>query len=475
MRSKNEPFLNFLERIIQESGLLSHILSDEGSFQKMEKLSVFFEEARKIVGGSGDYRLEHFIRHLALLKEHGGPIKGKERRGVDAVRLMTAHRAKGLEFDAVFIVGAYDGHWGNKRATKGFRLPIVMSMDTGEAEKNEDERRLFYMALTRARTRALVSFAAHSMEGREQVPSQFIEEMRPELRISLEGGRYEALYAKEREIMFAPRGAGLPLEKDAGFLRELFLARGFAATHLNNYLECPWKYFYQNLVRLPSVPTKAQIYGIAVHGALQDFFERKKAGLDADGAFLLEKFLERLSRHPLSVRDRREIEAKAKTHLPAYLRNYNGSWNYNVITEFAVKGVSFEGITLTGKLDKVELLDEPGKAIVVDYKTKKPESRNWIEGKTENSGGDYKRQLVFYKLLLDLYPEKKFDMAAGVIDFVEPNERGVFKKEPFDIAEEEVEELKKTISRVADEILNLSFWNERCEERDCKWCKLRNS
>jgi len=132
-----------------------------------------------------------------------------------------------------------------------------------------------------------------------------------------------------------------------------------------------------------------------------------------------------------------------------------------------------KNIKLTGMLDKIELLSKRGEVNVIDYKTGKVRSRNYILGKTKDSNGNYKRQLVFYKLLLDLYDNKRFRMKSGIIDFVEPDERGRYRKEVFDISLQEVKDLKKLIIEKAAEILNLSFWNFRCDDKKCEYCRLR--
>src|SRR4051812_21801637 len=100
---------------------------------------------------------------------------------------------------------------------------------------------------------------------------------------------------------------------------------------------------------------------------------------------------------------------------------------------------------LSGKLDKIEFIEGDTEVIVTDYKTGKVKSKNEIEGKTKYGTGDMKRQLVFYKLLLDLNQEGKLNMTRGRIEFLEPNESGKIKYEDFDIDIDDVDELKKTI------------------------------
>lgn len=472
--SRNQNFLPFFEAVIRESGFLAHLLASAGYFERMEKLSTLFNEVRKMVGSRSDYRLKEFIEYLNILRDHGVMVKTKVSRMPNAVRLMTAHKAKGLEFDTVFMLGACDGHWGNKRHSATFQLPFKTSVDSSLMEKNEDERRIFYMALTRARQEVHISYSSHGADGREQVPSQFIEEIRPELRLNVLGDAVEEKFMAKREAIFAPRARLLPTVHDAAFLRELFIKRGLSATALNNYLNCPWKYFYNNLVRIPRVPSRLQVYGIAVHAALQDYFEKKKNDLGIGEEFLLDRYRFHISRHPLREEDRSLILKKGERTLPAYHARYAPNWNCHVLTEFKVQAHLSEEVMIRGNLDKLEIQQNPQEVIVVDYKTKKPKSRNWLEGKTADSNGDYKRQLVFYRLLLDIHPEKKYRMVAGVIDFVEPNERGIFKQEIFEIAESEVAELRETIINSARDILSLDFWNKRCGEKKCEYCTLRD-
>jgi DNA helicase-2/ATP-dependent DNA helicase PcrA len=129
-------------------------------------------------------------------------------------------------------------------------------------------------------------------------------------------------------------------------------------------------------------------------------------------------------------------------------------------------------ITLKGQIDKLELLGD-GKARVVDYKTSKPKSRNEILGKTKAEGaGDYYRQLLFYKLLLENLEPRKYQVSSGLIDFIEPDLKGRYKQEEFTLEPEDVEALKLQIKTVAAEILSLEFLSKGCGEKDCEACHL---
>jgi len=474
----NVNFAEFFETVAKESGFIADLLKKTNYPEKISKLNSLFREVKKHVFADHKYNLSDYLKELKILSEHSIPIKTKLPAAFDAVRLMTAHKAKGLEFDYVFIFGARDKHWGNKRDTSLFKLPIATLTKLDFSERNEDERRLFYMALTRARKEVFITYPAISDDGREYVPSQFISEIHPDLKEEIYGSGTSI----DLDISLIKNKVSVPLDEKV-FIRDLFLQRGLSPTSLNNYLRCPWQFFYSNLLRLPQTPRLSQIYGTAKHAALQYLFENLtnrtfNVRLDIKcPRTLTEKFIDELKKFPISKNEFEHLAQKGKTSLKAYYDFYKNDLRLNTINEFKVKGVDFgageEKIKLTGKLDKIEIDSKNKSATVTDYKTSKPKSQNWILGNTKNSKGDYFRQLVFYKLLLDSLPHKKFNMEMGIIDFTEPDDQKQFKKETFEISADDVKNLRELITQTADEILNLKFWNSGCGKKDCEFCGLR--
>ncbi len=473
-KSHNDDFIKFFEAVVNESGFLSHVIQHKHYLQKIDKLSSLFREIKKAADNHRAYSLGEYLEHLDILKTHGLSLQSKSTTARSAVRLMTAHRAKGLEFSAVFLMKVVDGHWGNKRHFDKFKIPFKTSVHADEIEKNEDERRLFYMCLTRAKRHVFITYSTKNKEGRDQIPSQFLGEIKAELKTEIPGSDFDRKFLENRAVLFDTSKMKDETSNNRELFVEIFEKRGLSVSALNNYLACPWKYFYLNLLRIPRSKNKSQMFGTAVHFALKNFFDAKREGKLVAAPSILLGFENALSRESLTKTDFEETLKYGREILEKYYNFYQNSWNYNTINEFAVKGVMLENIKLTGKLDKIEIAENPKHVIVVDYKTKKPESRNQILGLTKNSTGDYKRQLVFYKLLLELKPEKTWEMNAGVIDFIEPNSRGVFKREFFEIQKDEVAGLKEIIQKAVYSIRNLEFWNTRCNKKDCKYCGLRD-
>src|SRR3989344_1692922 len=123
--SFNHSLFDLLETISRESGLVGHLVAHSEGPEKLEKLSGFFDEVKSLVERHRDYKLADLLAYFDLVLEHNVVVK-KDARGhtPGSVRLMTAHRSKGLEFDHVYITGAVDGHWGNRRTVNHFNLAI---------------------------------------------------------------------------------------------------------------------------------------------------------------------------------------------------------------------------------------------------------------------------------------------------------------------------------------------------------------
>lgn len=464
------------ETITKESGFLGQLLSKTGMTTKLDYLNALFGEVKNLTDRNHDATLSDFLNHLAILETHNLLTRREISDGTGKVRLMTAHGAKGKEFEMVFIANAHDGHWGNRRIADKIILPEVIFSPSGsklgEAGIDDDERRLFYVALTRAKRKIHISYPKKGLGGKGQLPSRFVSEIKPNLIDEINTDKYEKEYILDQEKLFGQGPQNGTGAKSKELVRGLFKENGLSVTGLNNYLACPWKYFYTNLLRIPEAKSKPQMYGTAIHAALKDFY-KTSTKIKVTKKFLLKRFEDYLKKEPLRLADFKETLMKGKKALSGYYDTIPKPTG-EILTEFKVKGIVLDkNLSINGQIDKVEFLDGTD-VRVIDYKTSKPKSRNEIEGKTANSNGDIKRQLVFYKLLLDHYQNgAKFNMKEGVIEFIEPDQSGRYRKESFLVENKEVEELKKLVKQTAKEILNLSFWDKFCDDKDCEYCALR--
>lgn len=468
----DEVFVEVLNR----SGLISKILQKPHAQEILQRVARLYDEVKEHVGRDGSYSLSDFIGYLELLEEHNVALKKNSHVIPDGVvRLMTVHKSKGLEFDYVFILNAYNSHWGNKvkRGAK-FNIPweyLGEKVLQVESDENSDERRLFYVALTRARKNAFVTFSNSSEDGREQIASQFLTEIPEEYIENIDVSSFEKEFNNSIQNIFQMNDKSkMSFSKE--FIKEVFVRQGLSVSALNNYIECPWKYFFNNLLRVPEKIDDAGLFGNAIHDSLNQYIISLKKG-KATKELLLEKFKESKYLKSITVSEVDRFIKRGEESLSGFYEERLKFLDKNIETELEIRGIRInDQVFLNGKIDMIEPLDKNNKVNVYDFKTGGVKSRNVIEGNTKDSKGNYKRQLVFYKLLLDRYRNGVFNMSNGIIEFVEPNESGAYKREIFEITVKESDELLKRIIEVSNNIINLSFWNTKCDDRDCKYCKL---
>jgi DNA helicase II / ATP-dependent DNA helicase PcrA len=492
LAAKNQDLISFFEVFLSEIEWGIRLLKTRHPLSRLSSFDAFIEEIKKYAELDRTKKLTDFLDYLKTVENYKIRISTTNRhRNSGTVALMTAHKSKGLEFTYVFIVGANDKTWGKTRDIKKFDLPLVSPSEV------EDSRRLFYVAITRAKQKVFITYSLIGKDGKEALPSQFIFELKESLVDKVQAPKT----GNKANFAFASSSEKL-LDKE--YLRSLFLNESFSVTAFNNFLECPWKYFFNNLIRLPRLQTKHQLYGIAVHATLNYLFSRLSEKKEVSKEEMLNVFKIKLEEQPLSLNDFEDSLIKGQKALSGYFDTYQSSWKTNVLGEYNISGIALEvpgiekSVQIRGVIDKIELSKEnpadAQKVHVVDYKTRKPLSRNEIEGKTKNSNGNYKRQLLFYKFLLsnqiiegsDTLTQKRgrtpqiYEMETGEIDFIEPDDNikglnknlGKYKKEIFDIKDEEVNEMLLQLKKTLKDIYSFDFFDKGCGEDDCDECKL---
>jgi len=470
-----ESARDFFDLMLHKSGLLTYILSRPDAITILNAVRGLATTLETLSSTQSLYTGKDFVHDLGLYEEYGIEIEPdtnpKER--TSAVHLVTAHRSKGLEYEYVYIIHARDGKWGN-RATRN-TLPLsTLASDGGDSDV-EDERRLFYVALTRAKLHVAVSFGIKSnTRTREAMITQYMSEIDSVLIEKIPVAEFEANVAPDQ--MFALKPAGEHSMNDTAFLVDAFVEQGLSATALNNYLDCPWKYFYRNLVRVPEKPTSSSLYGNALHNALRLFRDLCSSSqkLESLPTLLgyLETSIEAQGFTPASYTDAHKKGVRALTDW--YDRNRD-IYKYRALCEkkfevyFLLQDGDLKQVLLRGLIDVIEFHTD-NSVQVIDYKTGKHKSRNELEGGTKNATGDYKRQLDFYCILMELGQMERPSQLN--IEFIEPDTNGKTVVHEFGYDADAVANLKSEIARVAGEIYTLAFLDKKCDTADCEYCAL---
>ncbi|HET8571518.1 MAG TPA: ATP-dependent DNA helicase [Candidatus Limnocylindria bacterium] len=268
-----------LYHFISASGWLTRLSVEarETSDARLANVARFFEIVRHQAGLLRDDRLPFLVAQLDTLIETGddpstadlGPDDG------DAVQVLTYHKAKGLEFPLVYMVGLVEDRFPSRGRGDRLQMPDELIPDAATTTESHlaEERRLFYVGMTRAREELVLSWAQDYGGRRARRMSQFvlealdlppaapIEAVRPSVAEQL--ARHQ-LPAQQPAVPSRPSLADRPLS--------------LSFYQVSDYLDCPARYRFGHVIRIPTPPSHAMVYGRALHAAVQAFHRRQMAG-----------------------------------------------------------------------------------------------------------------------------------------------------------------------------------------------------
>ncbi len=475
VKEVTEPPHRVLEYVLQASGFLDHVMQHD-PIEGVRVIRRLYDEVEALVLRDGVGTLAVVRDTIALRRSFNLPLNAPYiTTNQQAVQIMTAHKSKGLEFEVVFIPHLQDSVWGGGTKRSNFKIPLPGTLQTELLDAFDDERRLLYVAMTRAKHTLLLSGADMSTAGKVLVPSRFFDDIDEQYIATASVANEEAAFAPMASLTQA--SAVLPIDTD--LIATALAERGFSATSLNNYFKNPFEYLYRNVLRIPEVQPPHMQFGTAVHNVLEFVTRthtlRGSYPSDADIKLALERELGRL---PLSVHEFTRLHEKGLTIIFAYLTHLTAVLPKQTKEEFTIRVFLETGIPelpelpVTGKLDRIDLGEDGYALRVVDYKTGKPKTRNAIEGKTASSDGGYKRQLVFYALLLKLYGDERYQTNTGVLSFVEPDSKGVIHEESFTVTDEEVDALRLEIIAATKALLAGDFLSDATAAAESSYAHL---
>ncbi|MCX6783917.1 MAG: ATP-dependent DNA helicase [candidate division WWE3 bacterium] len=477
-----KTFVEFFEQVLNESGFLEWLLNLPDAHEKLNKINSLFSEVKKLNLATRTLGLSEFLKNLEIMQNnHLNIAETVINVSQNAVRLTTAHRAKGLEFKVVFIIGCLDKKWGNNSVRELIKLPegILKNTDLSKKEKNEDERRLFYVALTRAKSQVYLTYAlsGNGENSKGAVPSMFIAEISEDKKEKIDPSKFEdrAIEIVKEVLQPVPASTEKALAEEKEFLAEVLRDFKLSVTALNTYTECHYKFKLNNLLRTPRAKSRSLSLGTAVHMALDKFFqEYKVAGVLPKVDLLTTVFIDAATKELLSPKDLKAVLTQGQKILNSYYESNRANLVKPLYTEklfgYGYGKIYLDDIPLVGKVDRVDVIDPVKKLVrVVDYKTGKPKTRGDIEGTTKYSDGAYKQQLVFYKLLTELDRTfNGYEVAETELDFV--GDRGNDgKKEVFVITKAETDNLKDVIRKTMVNLRGLDF-ARTTNLNACKFC-----
>ena len=476
----NTTLQTLFENVIRDTGILAAVVAGPDRIWQMQVMTALFDFIKEETRRNPDLDLERLIQMIDLMKTNGITLPLVQVSGSDkAVNLLTAHGSKGLEFEYVFFAGLNSATWEKKRKPGGgYKYPdnLLSGSGAGESAPEEELRRLFYVALTRVEQHLFLSYSRFRDDGKELEPSVFLAEILQDHDLPFEKATIPAEDQASFDALPFSDAIAPQIQKDENeFVDRMLEKFVMNVTALNNYLKCPLEFYYRNLLRIPSPKNEATEFGSAIHHALQRLFEKMKAH-PSERFPPVEEVLEDFQWY---MRRHREIftkEAFARRMeyglevLANYYNKYSHGWNKIVAVERNIRNVIVRGVPLKGKLDKLEF---NGKEVnVVDYKTgdvDKAKEKLSPPGEKDPNGGDYWRQAVFYKLLVDGYEQKDWKVVSTEFDFVEPDKKKDYRKVKIMIGSEDTTTVTQQIVQTWHSIQNRDFYTG-CGKPDCHWC-----
>jgi DNA helicase-2/ATP-dependent DNA helicase PcrA len=474
----NVTLQTLFERIIRNAGILSFVMKSDEKLWLMQVLTGLFDFIKDETRRNPLLNLQGLINTFSLMQKEELPLPLVQVSGSEkGINLLTAHGSKGLEYHYVFIAGANASNWEKKRKPgAGFAFPDNMFTSVPKSKEEEELRRLFYVALTRAQQHLFISFSRFKNDGKHLEPSMFIEEIREKHLIDIEN-----IYVDEsKQAEFAALEFNEELKPEIEQIERDFISKlldkfVMNVTALNNYLNCPLNFYFNNLVRVPSGKSEATEFGSAIHHALQKLFEKMQQNNETfpsrqefigDFDWFMHRHRESFTKEQFDRRIEYGYDVLAN-----YYDKYIDSFNKVVVVERNIKNVVVNGVPLKGKLDKLEF---EGRLVnVVDYKSGDVDKAlPKLKGPSEKDpdGGSYWRQAVFYKILVDNIERKKWRVVSTEFDFIEPDKRKAYRKEKVIITPEDTDIVIAQITEVWEKIQNHEF-NVGCGKSDCHWCK----
>ena len=362
----------FFEHVLN-MGVLQWTQQQGDSIWQLRILTTLFQHIKELVNAQEVDSLTSYLALIEQMQRHHVSLPITQVTGKsDGVQLMTCHGAKGLEFEHVFVVGMQKSVWEKARESRQFTLPPTLPVSN--AGDNEEElRRLFFVALTRAKQHLHVSFAQHDdTTGRDLERSQFVDEMLESPHVLLERAVSDA-QMQQNMLIHALQATPHWQESyvDHDYVKHLLQNLHMSVTSLTKYLACAVQFYFEDLLRVPQAMNANMAFGSAIHAALEAVYRKGGASSlrSIEGEqILLDAFHQSLKKHSghFSAADFDRKKAYGEQILQKYCAEKKVTKDQNIIKsdiEVSVR-TSFDGIAITGKIDRIDSYADGSIAVI---------------------------------------------------------------------------------------------------------------
>jgi len=394
------------------------------------------------------------LNTIKAYKNQGGMMVNLSlNSGKHTVKLMTAHKVKGLEFETVFVIGAHAQGWSKKG--KSFPYPFPMNLPIVPRQDSEDDfLRLLFVALTRSKLNLFITSHLYDEKGKARPALSYLDFLASKPTPNIDN----------KDLVQGILKSIQPLSlhtQEISFLEGVVQNYKLSASHINKFVDLeyggPLNVLESVLLRFPSINNPAMTYGNIIHKVFNYIsiqLQTKQIFPEIDE---LNNFaIKALYQEKLSVEDTDLVLHKLQdklTHLiqakrDAFLIPHQSEYNIGQLS------LEYEGVPLTGVIDRIE--EHTDHYTVVDFKTGTP-ILNWDNKAKANKLDAFKRQLWFYALLLNLSGQYQDKSIKGRIDFLEPTIEGEYISLYLTITGQDIDYIASLVQIIYHKILSLDF------------------
>lgn len=463
---------------IGEEFLLNQSKNHEELISRVEIIRTILHILLSQIENKKNISLKDFLNFIDRLEYYGEHIPLAVFSADEGVKVLTLHSSKGLEFDSVWIAHMDEGSLSSGRHN-GFTLPERVE-EKVEKKNEEVMKRQLYVAITRAKRFCTLSYSLHSYTGASQELAHIVADLPEEIFEKQTAGETEKAILKHNPKAYVEKEPSEIKTVDQVELAKLvakeYSKKNVSVSLLNNFFECPWKWYFRNLLQLPEPKSESLEFGNAVHAVIDKILKNKKIPSVKELEEIVSEIISKIN-----FGDEKKQESMKKEVLiivSKWVKNRLSEIKINHETEksVSVKDDNFPHLNIYGKIDLIERLD--GENVrVTDFKTGTPKKKSEIE-KLDEEGrlSGYLRQLAMYSYLLGMSSSWKIDVRESRLEFLEAKDP---KENFYDkiITQEEINLLIQDIKDY-DELLKKGEWLERpCnynsygKHTECEYCK----
>lgn len=467
---------------LENSGYLQYLTHEEGQgnrevIRQIYHLKQFFDLIRQYEEAIPGSHVAGFVEHYNYIIESGDGGKMYQPTDTpDSVNIITVHSAKGLEYKYVFVVNCVEERLPTRKKSAGIEIPdelIKEKLPEGDFHYME-ERRLFYVAVTRAKEKLFLSSAEDYGGARKKKLSRFLSELNFDSSIQTDGETKITNMVKAGDKK-DPHVASTAVETPQDDRKK------FSFSQINAYQRCPYQYKLMHVLKIPMKGSASFSFGNTIHNTLQKFYEEvqelnnaKQESLFStptkiekkDGEVLvpsLEKLLEIYESKWIadwykSKKQRESYFEKGKDLLKVFYSSQEGNWTIPVSLEGFFK-IKVGDYLINGRIDRIDQLED-GSLEIIDYKTGKAK---------EKLSTDDRQQLLIYQIAAQTLPEYRNIGEVSKLTFYYVNND---LRNSFVGKDKDIEKLQDKLIKTIEEIREGNF-KAKPNKHVCAYCDFK--